>query len=218
MSESTTTATELTAHYIAQVTGDLERNLKEQERIRAEISALQEQLATLQQDHTVLVNMQQALGITERPAGPGLTPERADTAVPAPRQKADGEPSDSPKARKTTTAPASPTDGKPTAKKPATKAAATKKTARPTLVELIRHHLTEQSEPRSAAEISTALGQAHTERDIKIKVVRVTLEGLVAKSQAQRTKQGTSVYYTAPDAPEPTAASQAEEKPEGTDR
>ncbi|WP_405658068.1 hypothetical protein [Streptomyces sp. NBC_00079] len=215
MSESTTTATELTAHYIAQVTGDLERNIKEQERIRAEISALQEQLAALQQDHTVLVNMQQALGITETPAGPALTPERA--AVPAPRQKA-GEPSDRRKARTTTTAQASPTDSKPTAKKPATKAAATKKTARPTLVELIRHHLTEQSEPRSAAEISTALGQAHPERDIKIKVVRVTLEGLVAKSQAQRTKQGTSVYYTAPDAPEPTAVPQAEEKPEGTDR
>ena len=47
-------------------------------------------------------------------------------------------------------------------------------------------------------------------------VVRNTLEGLVAKQQAQRTKQGSSVYYTAVGAPEPAPApepaSQAESK------
>jgi predicted transcriptional regulator len=86
-------------------------------------------------------------------------------------------------------------------------------------VELIRHHLSEQNEPRSATEISTALGQAHPERDIKTKVVRITLEGLVAKSQAQRTKQGASVFYTAaPSAPGPTTAPAAEEQPEDADR
>lgn len=84
-------------------------------------------------------------------------------------------------------------------------------------MELIRRHLTEQGEPRSAVEISTALSQAHPERGIKTKVVRVTLEGLVAKSLAQRTKQGHSVFYTSPEAPEPTAAPPAEEQPEGTD-
>ncbi|PBC93679.1 hypothetical protein BX281_1516 [Streptomyces sp. Ag82_O1-15] len=42
------------------MTGDLERNTKEQERIGVEIEALQEQLRALQHDHTVLVNMQQA--------------------------------------------------------------------------------------------------------------------------------------------------------------
>ncbi|WP_406117706.1 hypothetical protein [Streptomyces sp. NBC_00989] len=105
---------------------------------------------------------------------------------------------------------------KPAARKPLPKAGTT--AARPTLVELIRRHLTEQNEPRSAAEISTALSQAHPERGIKTKVVRVTLEGLVAKSQAQRTKQGAAVFYTAPTAPEPTTAPQAEEKPDDTDR
>ncbi|MDH6703032.1 hypothetical protein P3T26_007549 [Streptomyces sp. MAA16] len=64
MSESTTVATGLTSQYIAQVAGDLESNLKEQERISAEIAALQEQLTALQQDHSVLVNVQQALGVT----------------------------------------------------------------------------------------------------------------------------------------------------------
>ncbi|MGY4929404.1 hypothetical protein [Streptomyces sp. 900105755] len=205
MAESTTIATELTSHYITQVTGDLDRNLKEQERISAEITALQEQLAALQQDHTVLLNMQQALGIPQAPAEPAGGPTRA--SVPTPRQGADTEPNGRRKARKTTTA----------QKNPTVQSAAAKKTAQPTLVELIRRHLTEQSEPRSAAEISAALGQLRTERDIKTKVVRVTLEGLVAKSQAQRTKQGSSVFYTAPDAPGPAAAPQAEEKPESTD-
>lgn len=82
------------------------------------------------------------------------------------------------------------------------------KAAQPTLVELIRRHLLELKEPRSAAEISAALGQAHPERQFADKVVRVTLEGLVAKSQAERTKQGRSVFYTAPksaDAPEAEA-------------
>ncbi|WP_210582812.1 hypothetical protein [Streptomyces sp. GESEQ-4] len=216
MSESTTTTTELTSHYIAQVTGDLERNLKEQERIGAEITALQEQLSALQQDHTVLVNMQQALGIPEAPAEPAAAPESA--AVPSPRKKTDAGPSGKRQARKTTAAQGSPTARKSAAKKPPAKAAAAAKTTQPTLVELIRRHLTEQSEPRSAVEISTALSQAHPERGIKPKVVRVTLEGLVAKSQAQRTKQGHSVFYTSPDAPEPTAAPAAKEQAEGTDR
>ncbi|MGY3206306.1 hypothetical protein ACVW19_006903 [Streptomyces sp. TE5632] len=40
------------------------------------------------------------------------------------------------------------------------------------------------------------ISEASEEPGIKTKVVRVTLEGLVAKSQAQRTKQGASVFYT----------------------
>jgi hypothetical protein len=64
MSDAQTT-TELTSHYTAQVAGDLERNAKEQDRIGAEIDALQEQLRFLQHDHTVLTNMQKALGATD---------------------------------------------------------------------------------------------------------------------------------------------------------
>ncbi|MFC8872512.1 hypothetical protein ACFUAC_33470 [Streptomyces sp. NPDC057148] len=244
MSESTTQpATQLASQYSVQVTDDLERNLKEQERISAEITALQQQLAALQHDHALLVNMQQALGITPPPAADSPT-------VPAPRDGATAEPAAGKRTRgrRTTAAPkraAAPkpgakpggkSSGKPAAKsaaraKPAAKSAksaprqaskpsakATGKTAvekpspqaasaqqaaaQPTLVELVRTHLTEQSEPRSAAEITTALGQAHSERTIKTTVVRTTLEGLVARNQAQRTKQGTSVYYTATDAPE----------------
>lgn len=175
MPEITTPATELTSQYAAQVTGDLERNVKEQERITADIASLQQQLAALQHDHTVLVNMRQALGITEAPAEPAATSESEKAA----------------------------------AKKSAAQAEGATTAAQPTLVELIRRHLAESKEPRSAAEISTALVQAHPERQITTKVVRVTLEGLVAKSQAERSKQGRSVFYTAP-APEPAGGPEAE--------
>ncbi|MFH9085737.1 hypothetical protein [Streptomyces sp. NPDC017673] len=211
MPESAGPVTELTSQYVSQVTNDLEHNLKEQERITAEIAVLQEQLATLQHDHGVLLNMQQALGLAA-PAGRAV--------VPAPRKKSGG-------ARRAD-------DRKPAVKKPAVKKAATTKTAaaktatkktatkktvtkkattgepaatktspssepaQPTLIELVRRHLAEQTEPRSAAEVSEALGQAYPERGIQTKVVRTTLENLVAKNGAQRTKQGTSVFYVVP--------------------
>ncbi len=198
MSESTTHTTELTSHYVSQVTSDLEHNVKEQERITAELAALQEQLATLQQDHTVLVNLQQALGV------PASLPEPTNTGsatVPSPRKK-----------------PASASGTRPSTKKaPAQRSQGKKevaKTAQPTLVDLIHQHVAEQSEPRSAAEIAEVLRQAHTERTIDTKVVRTTLENLVSKSRIQRTKQGSSVFYTAASAPEPTAASKDEVQPE----
>ncbi|MFJ4081461.1 hypothetical protein ACIP2Z_21205 [Streptomyces iakyrus] len=235
MPETKTPATELASQYIAQVTGDLEANVKEQERIGAEITALQEQLAALQHDHDVLKSMQQALGIGTPPNGSAAEAESA--VLPSPRRKkaapAAGEKQ---KARKSTATPAKkaakkpavgkpaagkpaaakPAVARPAAKKPAAKATDSAKAPEPTLVELIRRHLAEQKEPRSAAEISTALGEAHPHRGIAAKVVRVTLEGLVAKSQAERSKQGRSVFYTAP-ASEPAAASGTEAQPKGAD-
>jgi hypothetical protein len=105
------------------------------------------------------------------------------------------------------------TASKKPAAKPAVKAAVkaaavTAPTAatKQTLVELIRGHLEQQSEPRSAAEITTALTQAHPDRSVKTTVVRTTLEGLVAKSHAHRTKQGSSVFYTTVAASEPAPA------------
>ncbi|MET9913451.1 hypothetical protein ABZZ74_42980 [Streptomyces sp. NPDC006476] len=88
--------------------------------------------------------------------------------------------------------------------------AAKKTTAAPpptgaALVDLVRDHLAGQHEPRAAAEVATALEQQHPDREIKAKIVRLTLEGLVAKNQAQRTKQGRSVFYTTPETSEPAA-------------
>ncbi|PZH18676.1 hypothetical protein C1I97_03600 [Streptomyces sp. NTH33] len=204
MSESTT-VTDLASQYAAQVAGDLEQNLKEQERISAEIAALQDQLATLQRDHGVLVNMRQALGMTAPPVQPAAGASAA--AVPAPRKKA--------AAKSSTTGRSSGKAGKagkkPAARKSSAEASAGK-AGRPTLVELVRGHLGEQREPRSAAEVATALGRTHPDRPVRATVVRSTLEGLVAKGQAQRTKQGTSVFYTASAAPE---QEQAQPEPAG---
>ncbi|MEU3415233.1 hypothetical protein ABZ760_28920 [Streptomyces sp. NPDC006658] len=87
------------------------------------------------------------------------------------------------------------TDAKTTATKTAD-AKASAEPAQPTLVELVRRYLTEQKEPRSAAEVAEALGRAHPERAVQTKVVRTTLENLVARNGAHRSKQGSSVFYT----------------------
>ncbi|WP_327714835.1 BlaI/MecI/CopY family transcriptional regulator [Streptomyces sp. NBC_00490] len=208
MSENTATSTELTSQYTAQVTTDLERNLKEQERIHQEIAALQQQLATLQHDHSVLVNMHQALGLTVPTAEPVPTVEpepeptaEADTSpAPAPAKKAGTRRSRQPKKATTSKAPKTPKAPKAST---STAAKSEAKSGEPTLVSLIRDHLAAQSEPRSTAEIAAAMGQTHPDRGIKATVVRTTLEGLVAKGLVQRVKQGSSVYYTASDAGQP---------------
>ncbi|MFK0118010.1 hypothetical protein [Streptomyces sp. NPDC090994] len=218
MSETASTATELASQYAAQVTGDLERNAKEQERLSSEITTLQEQLAALQRDHSVLVNIQQALGSTRAPVGEAVASDTA--AVPSPRKKsapaegAGGKRSRAKKAapqqrkaeKKAPSAGAGKSAAEPAAKTAAKTAARTgarasaktavKKPAAPTLGELILGVLAEQAEPRSAAEVATALGEAHTDRTVKTTVVRNTLENLVARNQVQRTKQGSSVFYT----------------------
>ncbi|MFE7331148.1 hypothetical protein ACFU8W_40760 [Streptomyces sp. NPDC057565] len=223
MSEIQAHTTGLTSQYIAQVTGDLERNVKEQERIGGEIEALQEQLGALQHDHSVLVNIQEALG------GASPVGEADTTATPAVPRQATAEPQQS-KPKKAAATSAKATASKKSASKvssakassakaPSAKASsvkapsakAPKTDAKPTLVNLIRGHLEQQSEPRSAAEISAALTQAHPDRGVKTTVVRTTLEGLVAKSQAQRSKQGSSVFYTTTDVSEPAAVEPQQE-------
>jgi hypothetical protein len=201
MAETTTVeTTDVVSQYRAQVASDLERNAKEQERLSGEIQALQAQLTALQHNHTILLSIQQTL------ATPGVPVQEEPVAtVPAPRKKATRKPR-----QRTEKAAAAKPDVR--VKKSAKKTAP--KPTRVTLAELVRHHLSEQSEPRSAAEIATALGQAHPDRDIKTAVVRTTLENLVAKSQAHRAKQGSSVFYTAPSSPEPAAAPGDEPQPE----
>ncbi|MDG5809083.1 hypothetical protein P9869_42040 [Streptomyces ossamyceticus] len=207
MAETPAQTIDLKAQYSAQVTADLERNAKEQDRLRAEIDTLNDQLLRLHQDHTVLVNMQQALGVVT----PEPSPAATDAAAPSlPRQKATPPAAAKRSRTKKTTAPQGSKQAK--AKKLAAKAAAPKVT-QPTLVELIRQHLTHQSEPRSAAEVATALSQTHPDRRIQTNVVRTTLEGLVAKSKAQRTRQGSSVYYTSPETQEPTTPPQTDSHP-----
>lgn len=218
MPENSTAATDLTSQYTAQVATDLERNVKEQERVASEITALKERLTALQRDHTILVNVQQALSLPPAPDGraPEHEPEPAGTAgeetasgtatVPAPRSK-DGAGPRTAKPRRAKKTAARTAPGKQTRKPSAPKVPKGKRSTAPadtgddgpTLVDLVRRHLDEQKEPRSAAEVADALGSAHPQRTIRTTVVRSTLESLVARNQAQRTKQGSSVFYTAPD-------------------
>ncbi|GHE08300.1 hypothetical protein [Streptomyces alanosinicus] len=213
MPEPSAPVTELTSQYVSQVTNDLERNVKEQERITQEIASLQEQLAALQHDHTILVSMQEALGVVTSVGAPTATTEAP--VVPAPRQQTTTTPSTRRAPKKVVTEPSEPR--KRAARKPATAKPAAKKatgpTAQPTLVELVRRHLTEQQEPRSAAEVTEALGKAHPDREIQTKVIRTTLENLVARNNAQRSKQGSSVFYTVPVPSVPAPATAEESRP-----
>ncbi|MGW2825276.1 hypothetical protein ACWC24_30380 [Streptomyces sp. NPDC001443] len=211
MSETTTGTTGLTSQYATQVAADLERNVKEQERLAGEIASLQEQLTSIQQDHTVLVNLRQVLGGTVEPvtaeAEPAVEPEADTTAVvPAPRKKTADATGTGRRTREARKSSPSRAKGTKSARRNAAPETQASEPTQRTLVDIVRAHLAEQREPRSAAEIATTLGQQHPERSVKTTVVRTTLEGLVARSHAQRTKQGTSVYYSAPDAQEPAAA------------
>ncbi|MEB3960487.1 hypothetical protein OKJ48_09540 [Streptomyces kunmingensis] len=189
MSETKSNGTELTSQYIARISDDLERNTKDRERIGAEIEALQEQLQALRHDHTVLVSMQQALDSPGSPADSGTAVAASVTRHEAVEPK---------RGRPTKTASVSAGPAAP--RKPATvvsSAKASQTAGRPSLVDLVRSYLQQQNEPRSAAEITSALTQAQPGRTIKTTVMRTTAEGLVAKGQVQRTKQGSSVFYTA---------------------
>ncbi|MFJ8802770.1 hypothetical protein [Streptomyces sp. NPDC102487] len=197
MSEVQTHSTDLAAQYVAQVEADLDRNAKEQARVSADLEALQAQLHALQHDHGVLVNIQQALNGRSASGVAPMAPAKSEQG----------------KARKVVTVAAKKSGRKQTtATKQTTKAAKTVTTSvgRPSLVALVRGQLEKENEPRSAAEITTVLAQAHPGRNIKATVVRTTVENLVAKSQAVRTKQGSSVFYSAsaavPSQPEPATA------------
>ncbi|MFG1809597.1 hypothetical protein [Streptomyces sp. NPDC049040] len=194
MSEATQEATGVKAQYGAQVAADLEHNTKERERVRAELTSLEEQLNALEHDRTLLLGVQQALG-SENSQGPAAqVPDSvaASEEVHVPQPRASRTPASRTPAKETRAKKAGKT--KSTGDK-APKAAPA--TTGPTLVALVRDLLGGQSEPRSAAEITSALAQAHPDRDVKTTVVRTTLEGLVAKAQAHRAKQGASVRYSA---------------------
>ncbi|MEU6540179.1 hypothetical protein [Streptomyces sp. NPDC047000] len=190
-------ATGLTDQYRSRVAADLESNGREQERLATEIAALQKQLSVLQHEQSVLTHVQEVLGAA--PQAQALAAD--DSSVPPPRKRtpASAASHKATRAKKPTGG-----NGKPTRKAVPEKASAAKSavttptSSQPTLVELVRDHLAQHHEPRSAAEVAASLGQAHPDRGVKTTVVRSTLEGLVAKNRIQRTRQGSSVFYSAP--------------------
>ncbi|MFG2652550.1 hypothetical protein [Streptomyces sp. NPDC048436] len=194
MSEGRLEATEVQEQYAAKVAADLEANRKEQERIGAEVASLQEQLQVLENDHSLLVRVQQALTPTRATAAG--TKKETSRQKAAPKSQQSTKKSGGARAKKSATAPT------PAPKVPAARS------ADPTLVELVHGHLDQHNEPRSAAEITSALSQAYPERNIKTTVVRTTVEGLVAKGRAERTKQGSSVFYLSTNPSEQPASPQ----------
>ncbi|MFI0724427.1 hypothetical protein [Streptomyces sp. NPDC021224] len=189
----------LKSQYLAQIQADLERTTEEKERVAGELAALQEKLASLEQDHALLVGVQQALVAApatpeqDRVPAPVSAPGVARAAMPGPRPPEAASRASGRATRRTRTA-AGGGAGK------------ANPTPAPTLVELVVAELTGRSEPRSAAEIATALTESHPGRTIQTTVVRNTLEALVAKGQAQRSKQGRSVYYSAAGNTAPSAS------------
>ncbi|MEU9803560.1 hypothetical protein [Streptomyces sp. NPDC051000] len=236
----------LKSQYADKVTADLDLNTAEQDRIRGEITSLQERLAGLEQDHELLVGMRAALGNALTVPGPrtGKKPATAaassasstsstsstsarkqtgakTSATGSAKKATPTKTSSAPKAAKSTaakstaakatatkatatkstatkdTAPKS-TEAKPAAaKKPVAKKAAPSDKNQVPLTELIHQHLCGLKEPKTAGEIAQALSVAHPDRSLNDNLVRTSTERLVARSLAERAKQGSTVYYTA---------------------
>ncbi|MET7648005.1 hypothetical protein ABZS83_31130 [Streptomyces sp. NPDC005426] len=172
MSDVAVQADGLVSQYIARVEQDLAHNAEEQDRIGQEMEGLQQRLDALQRDRGVLLGVRQALGGQGADQAEPSTPA-AGSEETAPRQQGD--------------APGKP--GTPEAHQ-------ARKISELTLVDLVGDHLAGQSEPRSAAEVSADIAQAHPGRRVKATVVRATLEALVAQGRARRTKRGRSVFYS----------------------
>ncbi|MGW4029653.1 hypothetical protein ACWEFL_10045 [Streptomyces sp. NPDC004838] len=211
--------TDLKSAYADKVRGDLEENTVEQDRVRADIATLQEQLAVLEQDHELLRSMNAALGGGKNaPAAGRSTPGKARAKKAAAKKATVKKATASRPAAKPAAKVAEKPAEKAASKKPAKKPAKTVPAARsaadkaapekgPALTDLIHRHLVAQSEPRTAREIARALADAHPERNTSDNLVRTTTERLVARGRAERAKQGITVYYTAvAAATAPTAA------------
>lgn len=192
----------LKSQYVEKVTADLELNTAEQERIRKEIASLQEHLTALEQDQQLLIGMRAAIGDTTvavpapRPGKKTATKTATKVATKAAGTKTATTATEKKATAKRTTVKKA-TAVKAAAKKPvAEKAPASKEKPVP-LTELIHQHLSGQTEPKTAREIAQALTTAHPDRNLSDNLVRTTTERLVARSLAERAKQGSTVYYTA---------------------
>ncbi|MFE4692718.1 hypothetical protein ACFRH6_22045 [Streptomyces sp. NPDC056749] len=193
MSENTPTSG-ISADYAQRITDDLAANRSEQDRARAELTRLQDELIQLEEGEQILVKMQEVLGTSEKPAPRKNKARKASVSVPAARRAksgtAAGKAASTPKSRARAGEKAS------NVKTTASRTAAPKGAAEPTWRELVTGYLADQREPKSAAEVAAALTEAHPQRTTQVTVVRNTLEQGVAHGLLERSKQGRSVYYS----------------------
>ncbi|WP_329167865.1 hypothetical protein OG939_35780 [Streptomyces sp. NBC_01685] len=192
-------ASTVTASYAQKVTQDLAVTRSEQERVRAELTRLQDELRQLEESEQVLVKVQVVLADA---SGSASGQNKKKASVPSARRgkasaaqvKASGKAKSS----------------KAGAKTAAKEAAPAKDGSEETWAALASGYLTVQGEPKSAAEVTAALSEAHPQRKVQATVVRNALEQGVARGLLERSKQGRSVYYTpaatVPASPEPAAA------------
>jgi len=176
----------VTADYAQRVADDLSANRGEQERVRSELDRLRDELVRLEESEQVLTKMQDVLGGAPKQTAKQAK-SRKSAAVPAARRSN-----------------AKTAGGKPGAadgRKAAKKSASAKKPGEATWLELATAYLGGQGEPRSAAEVSDALTEAHPERTVQVTVVRNALEQGIAQGLLERTKQGRSVFYSPVPAP-----------------
>ncbi|MEU0298024.1 hypothetical protein ABZ252_00875 [Streptomyces sp. NPDC006175] len=187
MSENTPTSG-ISADYAQRITDDLAANRNEQDRTRAELTRLQDELVQLEEGERILVKMQEVLGGAGEPAARKSKAGKEAASVPAARR------SKGKAAVKKSGSGSKPrAEQKPVA---SDRSAAPKKAGEPTWRELVTGYLADQREPRSAAEVAAALSEAHPQRTTQVTVVRNTLEQGVAHGLLERSKQGRSVYYS----------------------
>lgn len=179
----------VTADYAQRVADDLSANRGEQERVRSELDRLQDELVRLEESEQVLTKMQDVLGGAPRQtAKQGKS--RKTAAVPAARRSHG----------KTAAGESDATSGRKAPKK----SASTKRLGEATWLELTTAYLGGQAEPKSAAEVSASLTEAHPERRVQVTVVRNALEQGVAQGLLERSKQGRSVFYSLVSVPAPS--------------
>lgn len=81
MSENTPTSG-ISADYAQRITDDLAANRSEQDRARAELTRLQDELVQLEDGEQILVKMQEVLGAAETPAPRKGKARKASVSVP----------------------------------------------------------------------------------------------------------------------------------------
>ncbi|WP_431964778.1 hypothetical protein [Actinacidiphila sp. bgisy160] len=204
--------------YATRLAEDLDNNANEREKVRVQLAELQNRLAQLEQEREWLTHLQgtvagaPSVAMPAQPAGEATAgdetgqPEVTPAAQPVPRPRGRKKPAGEPTAHKARKRTAAPED----VRKPKR---ATSRSSEPTLRSLVADILAASSEPRMVSEFVDTLAKQHPSRATpSAPVVRNTLEALVAKGLAERSRQQGSVFYTPASVPAPDAGNTVEAK------
>lgn len=179
MYESSVETANLKAQYATQFADDLDNSLREQERIAAEITALEGRLSELRRGHALLFGVARPLDFKKSTewTGQQISVGRAESADPASAAHQgtlleNHHAPDAPKIH------------------------ITRSRKSPTLGDTMVDLLNQCGDPQSVTEITEALMRSRPERKAKKTVIRTTLENLVAKGRVERIKRDRAVFYS----------------------